>query len=287
MRNISWLVFSVILLLCIAFVGCGYAKKDQIEKQLTDQKMELEQKIDLAQKAAEGADGKADKVLATAREEIQKSKMETIAAAEERDLQTLEKAKSMVEAGDDAVRRAAAESAAKALADAKATAMAEDEKVKEAAKKAADKALSAAEEADRKAVQAAKEAEIAKELPKPKEPIVFTVYFDLGQTKIKAEGIEELKKAADTIKAHPNAIVKVEGHTDNAPVVRAKFMNNWGLSQARAQAVKDYLVKNLGVAAESLGETTGYAFYKPAAANDTGKGRQMNRRAEVIIIPQD
>jgi chemotaxis protein MotB len=288
MRKMLWLIVGVSLLLSVALMtSCGYIKRDEFEKQLADQKMEADQKIQLAQDAAAEASEKADNALTTAREEIGKAKEEAISTAEEKDAETLSAAKSSMEAGDEAVRRSAKEAAGKALSDAKAAAMAEDEKVKQAAKKAADEAMEAAEEADRRAKSAAEEAELAKELPKPKEPIVFAVYFDLGQTKLKKEALAELGKAADAIKAHPDAIVKVEGHTDNVPVVHStRYMNNWGLSQARAQAVKKHLVEKLGVSAESIEETMGVAFYKPVAPNDV-KNRHLNRRVEVILMPQD
>lgn len=283
MRKVSWLVAGISLLVCIALMGCGYAKKDEVEAQLADQKMDADQKIQLAQDAAAAASDKADKALATAREEIEKAKVEAVAMMDEKDGKTLATAKSSMEAGDEAVSRAAKEAAAKALADANATAMAEDEKVRQAAKKAADDAMRAAEEADRRAEQAAKEAEVAKELPKPKEPIVFTVYFALGQVKLQDEDLPKLEKAAELIKANPNAFVKIEGHTDNVPVVHStKYRNNWGLSQARAEVVKNYLVDKLGVPAESINETIGVAFYKPAASNSV-KDRKLNRRVEVIV----
>jgi flagellar motor protein MotB len=63
-------------------------------------------------------------------------------------------------------------------------------------------------------------------------------------------------------------------------------MNNWGLSQARAKVVQDHLVKELGVPGESIKEAIGVAFYKPVAPNDV-KNRKLNRRVEVIIMPQD
>ena len=287
MRKVSWLVAGVSLLLCMALMSCGYAKRDIVEKQLADQKMDADQKIQLAQDAAAAASDKADKALETAREEIGKTKEEIIATAEEKDAATLATANSSIKAGDEAVKRSAEgaiSAVSKELADAKAAAVAGDEKVKQAAKEAANKALSAAEEADRKAKQAAREAELAKKLPEPKEPIVFTVYFDLSQTKLKKESLAELEQAANAIKARPDAIVRIEGHTDNVPVVRStRHMNNWGLSQARARVVKNHLVEKLGVPAESIKETIGVAFYKPSVPN-TIKDRHLNRRVEVIIL---
>ena len=283
MRKISWLVAGINILLIIALMGCGYAKRDIVEAQLADQKAEADQKIQLAQDAAAAADKKADTALTTAREEIGTAKAEAIAAAESKDAENMAAAKSSMEAGDAAVKRAAEEAAAKALADANAAAMAEDEKVKQAAKEAAGKALSAAEEADRKAASAAKEAEVAKTLPEPKVPTVFTVFFNLGQTKISKDGAAVLEKAADYIKSTPGASVTVEGHTDNVPVIKSSYTNNWALSQARAKAVTKHLTDKLGVPAEAIKETLGVAFYKPAAPN-SGKSRAMNRRVDVIVM---
>jgi flagellar motor protein MotB len=283
MSKVSWLVAGINLLLIIALMGCGYAKRDQVEAQMADQKAEANKGIQLAQDAAAAADKKADQALATARSEIGTAKAEAIAAAEQKDAENMAAAKSSMEAGDAAVKRAAQEAASKALADAKAAAMAEDEKVRKAAKEAADKALSAAAEADRKAASAAREAEVAKTLPEPPIPTVFTVYFGLGQTRISKEGEAELGKAADYIKGTPGASVTVEGHTDNVPVIKSSYTNNWALSQARAKAVTDHLTKKLGVSADAIKETIGVAFYKPIAPN-SGKARSKNRRVDVIVM---
>jgi len=279
MRKVSWLVAGVSLLLCIALMSCGYAKRDEVEAQLADQKMDADQKIQLAQDAAAAAASKADAALSTARTEIGTAKAEAIATAEEKDAVVKADAKSSMESGDMAVKRSAEAAAAKALSDANAAAMAEDEKVKQAAKAAADKAMGAAEEADRKAAQAAREAELAKTLPEAPVTTVFTVYFDLGQTKLKEEGLAELERAASAIKACSNPVVRIEGHTDNVPVIKSgRFNNNMQLSQARAKVVKDQLVEELGVSAGSIKEAIGVAFYSPAA--NSGK---MNRRVEVSI----
>lgn len=289
MRKVSWLVAGISLLLSIALIsGCGYAKRDEVDKQMSDLEMSANDKIQLAQDAAAEASNKADEALTTAKAEIEKTKGEIISTVEEKDAETLAVAKSSMEEGDEAVRRSAEQAASKALGDAKAAAIAEDEKVKQTAKKAADEAKGAADKAQERAEQAAEEAELAKELPKPKEePIVFTVYFALGQTKLSEESLAELERAAGAIKANPNAAVSVEGHTDNVPVVHSsRYQNNWGLSQARAKVVKDHLVDKLGVPAGSIEEAVGVAFYKPAAPNDI-KNRKLNRRVEVTIMPQD
>jgi OOP family OmpA-OmpF porin len=54
---------------------------------------------------------------------------------------------------------------------------------------------------------------------------------------------------------------------------------NVKLSQARADAVRDYLVSK-GVSADRL-STKGYGPDRPIASNDTAEGRAKNRRTEL------
>jgi outer membrane protein OmpA-like peptidoglycan-associated protein len=53
------------------------------------------------------------------------------------------------------------------------------------------------------------------------------------------------------------------------------------LSQRRAQAVKDFLVK-LGVEGNRV-KAKGFGSTKPKASNETLEGRLMNRRVEVQL----
>lgn len=282
MRNAQLLMAIVSLILCIAFIGCGgYIKKDELEKQLSDQKMDIDQKIQLAQDAAATANDKADKAL-SATKNMDKMKEEILMTVDGKIDAAMVAAKGDSEKTNAELRRIAQEAADNALEAAKAVAMAEDEKVKQAAKEAADKAMNAAMEADKRAQEAAKQAELAKTLPKTSGPTVFAIYFDSGKNKIKPEGITELEKAAAMIKENPDAVVKIQGHADNTRVVYSKFRNNWLLSQARAEAVKKYLVENLGVSADIIKENVGFGEYKPAASNDKNS-KWENRRAEVLI----
>jgi chemotaxis protein MotB len=137
-------------------------------------------------------------------------------------------------------------------------------------------------EADKKAQEAARQAELARELPKIDEATIYTVYFDPGKADLKTEYIAELEKAASAIKENSKAIAKIEGHADNTPVVYSKYGSNWVLSQVRARAVMDYLVNKLGVSESSIKRSLGFAEYKPATSNDTSS-RWQNRRVEVII----
>ena len=79
-----------------------------------------------------------------------------------------------------------------------------------------------------------------------------------------------------------DALITVEGHTDNRPAEGVRFPSNWELSTARAVSVVDFLAESGGVAPERL-SAVGYGDTRPRAANDDEKSRQMNRRVEIKL----
>jgi outer membrane protein OmpA-like peptidoglycan-associated protein len=84
-----------------------------------------------------------------------------------------------------------------------------------------------------------------------------------------------LDEVAKSLVENPEVRVEVSGHTDNT----GSRALNVRLSQARAEAVKQYLVDH-GVAADRM-EAKGYAWDRPVATNKTAAGRAMNRRTEL------
>ncbi|HHH44555.1 MAG TPA: OmpA family protein [Gammaproteobacteria bacterium] len=74
--------------------------------------------------------------------------------------------------------------------------------------------------------------------------------------------------------------ITVIGYTDSTG--DAKY--NLGLSERRAQAVRDYLV-SLGVPADKM-RVLGRGENDPIAPNDSKEGRARNRRVEVIVVAQ-
>ncbi|MGE3856434.1 MAG: OmpA family protein [Dehalococcoidia bacterium] len=91
-----------------------------------------------------------------------------------------------------------------------------------------------------------------------------------------------LKIVADALRDNKNE-VRVEGHTDNIPVVTERYPSNWELSSARATSVLRYLTEQLGVDASRI-SAAGYGPNKPIANNLTPEGRALNRRADVVIL---
>ena len=113
------------------------------------------------------------------------------------------------------------------------------------------------------------------------------VLFGAGSAKLSAAGKKTLETVAVILKReHANKTVRVEGHTDNTPVRKARdrYPSNWELSTARAAAVLRALLASSAVEA-SRAYVVGYGAERPLVANDTKEGRRKNRRVEILILP--
>ena len=77
--------------------------------------------------------------------------------------------------------------------------------------------------------------------------------------------------------------IRVEGHTDNAPIHTPQFPSNWELSTARATFLLQYLISNAEIPAQRL-SAVGYGEYRPVASNDTPEGRAANRRVDLVVL---
>jgi chemotaxis protein MotB len=115
---------------------------------------------------------------------------------------------------------------------------------------------------------------------------VADILFDSGKAKIKPEADATLAKVARVLKENvPDLNIGIEGHTDNQPIKFSGWKSNWELSTARALSVLHYLTEREGINPERL-SAIGYGEFRPVASNDTGEGRQFNRRVEIVIIPK-
>jgi len=103
------------------------------------------------------------------------------------------------------------------------------------------------------------------------------VLFDFDKTAIKPDGVKILDRLVDFLKENPTKGADLEGHTDS--IGTDKY--NQGLSERRAGAVRDYLVKK-SVDLKRL-TTRGFGEAKPIADNKTKDGRAKNRRVEIKV----
>jgi chemotaxis protein MotB len=107
-------------------------------------------------------------------------------------------------------------------------------------------------------------------------------FFDSGSATIKPGAEAAFARVANILREHSCA-VRIEGHTDNVPIHTSQFASNWELSTARSTSLVKALIEQYGVSSERL-SAAGYAEFHPAASNDTAKGRQLNRRVDVVIL---
>jgi chemotaxis protein MotB len=107
-------------------------------------------------------------------------------------------------------------------------------------------------------------------------------FFDSGSATIKPGAEAAFARVANILREH-SCSVRIEGHTDNVPIHTAQFASNWELSTARSTSLVKALIEQYGVPSERL-SAAGYAEFHPAASNATAKGRQLNRRVDVVIL---
>jgi chemotaxis protein MotB len=116
-------------------------------------------------------------------------------------------------------------------------------------------------------------------------PGLQSVRFESGKADIRPEFEPRLVEAGEMLVANPGVMVELAGHADPHEAVSAQFPSNWELSQARAEAVKQYLVAKFGIAPERL-TAHGYADTQPMAPNDSDEGMAKNRRVEFRVTGQ-
>ena len=118
--------------------------------------------------------------------------------------------------------------------------------------------------------------------------MVEAVLFDSGKAEVKKEGLAVLQKVVDVLKDSKDKVIRVEGHTDDVPIVGTLarvYPTNWELSAARAVNVTRFLQAQ-GIDPAQL-SAVGYGEFKPVADNETKEGKAKNRRIEIVLVPKE
>jgi len=120
--------------------------------------------------------------------------------------------------------------------------------------------------------------------------VLMTLYlnFETGKADILPAYAPMLDSIAPVLRenADRGLVIEIAGHTDNVPVVYSPYGDNQRLSEARAEAVKRYLVEKHGLS-ETMFRCRGYGDSEPMASNETPEGRAMNRRIEFRLITKE
>jgi peptidoglycan-binding protein ArfA len=104
------------------------------------------------------------------------------------------------------------------------------------------------------------------------------LYFEQSKARLLPSSLPEMERLALMLHQQPTLRLQIAGHTDNVGDPRSNQL----LSQQRAEAVRDYLLRQ-GIAADRL-EAIGYGGTRPASDNAAEPERARNRRVEVTIL---
>jgi outer membrane protein OmpA-like peptidoglycan-associated protein len=114
-------------------------------------------------------------------------------------------------------------------------------------------------------------------IQKDRIEIKDTIHFNFNKATIQRRSYGLLDQVARVLVEHPEIVlVSIEGHTDDW----GSAQYNRGLSQRRAEAVRDYFVRK-GVAPDRM-QARGFGEDVPVQSNATQAGRAANRRVEFI-----
>lgn len=116
------------------------------------------------------------------------------------------------------------------------------------------------------------------------------VLFQPGSADMAPEGrrqiagvVATLQEVSGDIPAGIDWIIRVDGHTDNVPLLgTGEFADNWELSQARALSVVRFMQNDLGFPPNRLA-ATGFGEWQPVAAGESEDARAQNRRIELKL----
>jgi outer membrane protein OmpA-like peptidoglycan-associated protein len=107
-----------------------------------------------------------------------------------------------------------------------------------------------------------------------------TVYFTTASSALTAEDKQALDAIAASAAKQNGYLLEVTGYTDAV----GGEASNLHLSDRRADAVVNYLIRNTNVPIRRVLNPTGFGEERPAATNGTSNGRAMNRRAQIKVL---
>ena len=108
--------------------------------------------------------------------------------------------------------------------------------------------------------------------------ILHGISFKRGSAVLLGSSDQALDSLLSELQTKPALKLTIEGHTDST----GSYRNNLELSQRRAQAIADWLTQR-GIEHSRL-KAVGYGSSRPVADNSTSRGRERNRRVEIVRV---
>ena len=110
-----------------------------------------------------------------------------------------------------------------------------------------------------------------------------SITFETGKAEIKPESYKAIDEIGAVLVQWPDLEIEVGGHTDS----QGSEAINQKLSEERAKAVHDYLVKKYPKIGAGKLSVKGYGESTPIADNKTAAGRAKNRRVEFTVLNKE
>ncbi|TNF32388.1 MAG: endoflagellar motor protein [Deltaproteobacteria bacterium] len=109
------------------------------------------------------------------------------------------------------------------------------------------------------------------------------VLFGSGSADLSRAGKDAVTEVTAILASIPDRSYQVAGHTDNVPIRSSRFRSNWELAFERAYTVVRTMIDG-GMPTNRIAATS-YGEFRPTASNDTDEGKALNRRIEIIVVP--
>ena len=106
------------------------------------------------------------------------------------------------------------------------------------------------------------------------------IHFTPGSDEIMAGSFFVLDALGETMTSFGNTYLRVEGNTDSTGPAAV----NLTLSERRALAVKNYILRTFPNIQATRFQTIGRGSANPVASNTTETGRQLNRRTDIKVV---
>jgi len=115
-------------------------------------------------------------------------------------------------------------------------------------------------------------------------PELRDIYFDFGTAAIRPGDVKILDANAAWLRAHPQLLVLIEGHSDNRGATSRKNEFNIDLGEQRAQAAMSHLVAQ-GVQPSRI-TILSYGEERPQCTEESERCWSQNRRSRFLVKPR-
>lgn len=105
------------------------------------------------------------------------------------------------------------------------------------------------------------------------------ILFDSGKSELKPEAEETLREVTQILASIPDRAYQLVGHTDTD----GSEDFNWKLSGNRSRVVLQFMLGH-GMGPRRV-TFAGAGMFSPTASNDTPEDKALNRRIEIVLVP--